>query len=123
MPDEPSPADVYRKIFDNPGNLDDFVRGLERVRATPLPTRVNADPQSVERGLAQLVLTLVDLLRQLMERQAVRRMEGGTLSDEEIERLGQTFMLLERRMKELKETFGLTDKDLNIDLGPLGKLL
>jgi hypothetical protein len=113
---------VYRKIFDDPGNLDDFLRGLERVR-TPLPSRVNADPHNVERGLAQLVLTLVDLLRQLMERQAIRRMEGGTLTDEEVERLGQTFMLLERRMKELKETFGLTDKDLNIDLGPLGKLL
>lgn len=122
MPDEPRPADVYRKIFDDPGNLDDFLRGLERVR-TPLPSRVNADPQNVERGLAQLVLTLVDLLRQLMERQAIRRIEGGTLTDEEVERLGQTFMLLERRMKELKETFGLTDKDLNIDLGPLGKLL
>ena len=122
MPDEERPADAYRKIFDDPGNLDDFLRGLERLR-TPLPSRLNADPQSVERGLAQLVLTLVDLLRQLMERQAIRRMEGGTLSDEEIERLGQTFMLLERRMKELKESFGLTDKDLNIDLGPLGKLL
>ena len=122
MPDEQRPADIYRKIFDDPGNLDDFLRGLERVKPA-LPSRLNADPQSVERGLAQLVLTLVDLLRQLMERQAIRRMEGGTLSDEEVERLGQTFMLLERRMKELKETFGLSDKDLNIDLGPLGKLL
>lgn len=120
--DDPRPTDVYRKIFDDPGNLDEFLRGLEHVR-TPLPSRVNADPHNVERGLAQLVLTLVDLLRQLMERQAIRRMEGGTLTDDEIERLGQTFMLLERRMKELKETFGLSDKDLNIDLGPLGKLL
>lgn len=92
-------------------------------RRSPLPERIDADPESVERGLSALVLTLVDLLRQLMERQAVRRMEGGTLTDEEVERLGQTFMLLSQRMEELKETFGLGDDDLNIDLGPLGDLL
>jgi hypothetical protein len=88
-----------------------------------LPQRVNADPESVERGLAALVLTLVDLLRELMERQAIRRMEGGSLTDEEIERLGQTFMLLGERMAELKETFGLDDEDLRLDLGPLDDLL
>jgi hypothetical protein len=88
-----------------------------------LPQRVNADPESVERGLAALVLTLIELLRELMERQAVRRMEGGTLTDEEVERLGETFMLLKERMAELKETFGLDDEDLNLDLGPLGDLL
>ena len=84
---------------------------------------VNAHEKNVERGLAKLVLTLVDLLRQLMERQAVRRMEGGTLTDDEVERLGRTFMLLEKRMGELKQSFGLENEDLNIDLGPLGKLL
>ncbi len=84
--------------------------------------RVNADRDSLEKGLAQLVLTLVELLRQLMERQALRRMEGGTLTDDEVERLGRTFMLLEQRMGELKKSFGLDDADLNIDLGPLGKL-
>ena len=85
--------------------------------------RVNADPERVERGLAQLVLTLVELLRQLMERQALRRIDAGSLSDDEIERMGQTFMKLEQRMGELKREFGLEDRDLNLDLGPLGTLL
>jgi uncharacterized protein YjiS (DUF1127 family) len=87
------------------------------------PRRVSADPETVERGLAQLVLTLVELLRQLMERQALRRMDAGTLDDDEIERLGLTFMKLAERMEELKAEFGLRDEDLNLDLGPLGKLL
>jgi hypothetical protein len=128
-PDAPAPdAPPGAKIFAQAGNLDDFLRGLDRLgqglgKTSPLPARVNADPQNVEKGLAQLVLTLVELLRQLMERQAIRRMEGGSLSDEEVERLGTTFMLLERRMQELKKSFGLENADLNIDLGPLGKLL
>jgi hypothetical protein len=87
------------------------------------PRRLNADPVQVERGLAQLVLTLVELLRQLMERQALRRMDTGTLTDEQIERLGETFMKLEQRMEELKAHFGLEDRDLNLNLGPLGDLL
>jgi CRISPR/Cas system-associated endonuclease Cas1 len=87
------------------------------------PRRIEADPERVEQGLAQLVLTLVELLRQLMERQALRRMEQGTLTDEEIERLGQTFMKLEQRMEELKAEFGLEQRDLNLNLGPLGNLL
>jgi hypothetical protein len=85
--------------------------------------RVEVDRENVERGLVQLVLTLVELLRQLMERQAVRRIEGGGLSDEQIERLGQTLMALEERMEELKREFDLTDEDLNLNLGPLGDLL
>ena len=101
--------------------LDDFGRELERLRARP--RRLDADPESVERGLAQLVLTLVELLRQLMERQALRRMEQGNLTDEQIERLGQTFMKLEKRMEELKAEFELADSDLNLNLGPLGDLL
>lgn len=95
---------------------------LERLEAA-LPRRVNADPEQLEKGLAQLVLTLVELLRELMERQAVRRIEAGTLNDEEVERLGQTFMALSDRMDELKDLFGLTDQDLNLNLGPLGNLL
>jgi uncharacterized protein YjiS (DUF1127 family) len=87
------------------------------------PRRVNADPERVEKGLAQLVLTLVELLRQLMERQALRRMDNGTLSDEQIERLGETFMKLDSRMRELTEHFGLEEGDLNLNLGPLGDLL
>ena len=88
-----------------------------------LSRRINADPESVEQGLAQLVLTIVDLLRELMERQALRRIDGGTLDDEQIERLGRTFMLLQERMDELVEEFGLTREDLNLNLGPLGNLM
>lgn len=95
---------------------------LERLEAA-LPRRLNADPESLEKGLAHLVLTLVELLRQLMERQAVRRMESGTLTDEEVERLGRTFMALSDRIDELKHEFGLEDEDLNLDLGPLGSLM
>jgi hypothetical protein len=85
--------------------------------------RIEADPEDVERGLAQLVLTLIELLRQLMERQAIRRVEAGTVDEEQVERLGRTFMALEERMDELKAHFGLSDEDLNLDLGPLGRLL
>jgi hypothetical protein len=87
------------------------------------PGRIDADPESVEKGLVQLVLTLVELLRQLMERQAVRRVDAGGLSDDEVERLGRTLMLLDERMTELREHFGLEPEDLNLDLGPLGRLL
>jgi hypothetical protein len=100
----------------------DSLDGLDRL-ASALPSRIDADPERVEKGLAQLVLTLVELLRQLMERQALRRMESGSLTDEEIERLGETFMKLEARMEELKKHFELEDADLNLYLGPLGDLL
>ncbi len=103
-------------------SLDVFAEELGRA-ARPLPPRLEADPERLEKGLAQLVLTLVELLRQLMERQALRRIDDGTLSEEEIDRLGETFMLLEERMAELKETFGLSDDELNLNLGPLGNLL
>lgn len=85
--------------------------------------RINSDPESVERGLVSLVLTLVELLRQLMERQAIRRVDAGDLSDEQVERIGTTLMLLEEKMEELRQHFGLRPEDLNIDLGPLGPLL
>jgi hypothetical protein len=85
--------------------------------------RIDADPESVERGLVTLVLTLVELLRQLMERQALRRVEQGTLTDEQTEQVGQTLMALDNRMAELREHFGLAPEDLNLDLGPLGPLL
>jgi hypothetical protein len=88
-----------------------------------LRRRIDADREGLEKGLAQLVLTLVELLRQLMERQALRRIDGGSLSPEKVEQLGETFMLLEQRMQELKDAFGLEDEDLNLDLGPLGKLI
>jgi len=85
--------------------------------------RIDADPESVEKGLVTLVLTLVELLRQLMERQALRRVEQGSLTDNQIETVGSTLMALEARMAELRDHFGLTVEDLNLDLGPLGPLL
>ncbi|MEU7278288.1 gas vesicle protein K [Streptomyces sp. NPDC045431] len=85
--------------------------------------RVELDPDTVERDLARLVLTVVELLRQLMERQALRRVEGGELTEEQEERIGLTLMLLEDRMEVLRTRFGLAPEDLNIDLGPLGPLL
>lgn len=90
--------------------------------ARALPDRINADPEHVEQGLARLVLTVVELLREVLEHQAIRRMDGGTLTDAEIERLGLALFKLNQRMDELKSIFGLTDEDLNIDLGPLGRL-
>jgi len=86
-------------------------------------TRVEADPERLEKGLAQLVLTIVELLRQLMERQALHRIEAGSLTAEEVERLGRTFLALSERMEELKREFGLSDEDLNLNLGPLGDLM
>ncbi|MFF9482786.1 gas vesicle protein K [Streptomyces sp. NPDC014733] len=85
--------------------------------------RIAADPETVERGLLKLVLTLVELLRQLMERQALQRVEAGDLTGEQEERLGATLMLLHRRMEELCAQYDLTMQDLNLDLGPLGPLL
>jgi hypothetical protein len=90
---------------------------------SPPSRRVQLDGESPERGLIALVLTLVELLRQLMERQAVRRMEHGDLSPEQVEALGATLMALEERMVSLREQFDLTPEDLNLDLGPFGPLL
>ena len=85
--------------------------------------RISTDPERVERDLAKLVLSVIELLRQLLERQAVRRVESGVLSDEEIERLGLTLLKLEARMGELKTVFGLDGDDLKLDLGPLRDLV
>ncbi len=85
--------------------------------------RLASDPESVPRDLAQLVLTIVELLRQLMERQALRRVDAGGLSDEQVEQLGLALLRLEEAMDELREHFGLAPEELDIDLGPLGTLL
>jgi len=102
--------------------LADLRREVERLRGI-LPERVDVDPEGVEHGLANLVLALVEFLRQLLERQAVRRMEGGTLTDEEIERMGLALMRLEQKIQEMARVFGLEPSDLNIGLGPLGRLV
>lgn len=85
--------------------------------------RLQTDPETVERDLVKLVLTLVELIRQLMERQAIRRVEGGGLSADQVEQLGLALMRLDEAMTRLKDHFGLEDNDLNLDLGPLGPLL
>ena len=87
------------------------------------PERIDIDPENVEKGLAKLVLTLIELIRKLLEKQAIRRVEAGSLSEEQIEKVGETLMKLENKMKELKEIFGLKDEELNINLGPLGDLI
>ncbi len=102
----------------------DLAGALRRLgRVSPRRIDLDADRDSVERGLVQLVLTVVELLRQLMERQALRRVDQGGLSDEQVERLGGTLLLLSERMDDLKAHFELGDEDLNLDLGPLGPLL
>lgn len=84
---------------------------------------IDCTPETIEQGLAKLVLSLIELLRQLLERQAIRRMEGGALSEEQIEEMGKSLMTLEAKIRELGDHFGLTPADLNLDLGPLGNLL
>ena len=102
--------------MDPDDELAELRRELERVRGI-LPERIDVDPEGVEQGLAKLVLTLVEFLRQLLERQAIRRMDGGTLTDEEIERVGLALMRLERKVRELAEQFGLDEDDLRIGVG------
>ena len=101
---------------------DKFIEEIEKIQ-NALPRRIDANPENVEKGLAKLVLTLIELIRQLMEKQGMRRMESGSLTEEEIERLGVTFMKLENKMTELKGILGLENEDLNLNLGPLGNLM
>ncbi|MGB7555560.1 MAG: gas vesicle protein K [Candidatus Korobacteraceae bacterium] len=85
--------------------------------------RIDCSPETIEQGLAKLVLGLIELLRRLLERQAIRRMEGGSLTDQQVEEMGLALMKLEEKIKDLGEQFGLKPEDLNLDLGPLGNLL
>lgn len=87
-----------------------------------IPERISADPEVVENGLARLVLSIIELVRRLLEKQALRRMDAGNLTEEEIERLGTALMKLEEKMMELKKVFGLEDDDLNLSLGPVRTL-
>lgn len=108
--------------------LSDFARVMNgdtglRLARTREAGRLNLDQETVKNGLGQLVLTLVKLLHELLERQAIRRMEAGSLTDMEIERLGLTLMRQAEEIERLRKQFGLDEEDLNLDLGPLGKLL
>jgi GAF domain-containing protein len=96
---------------------------LERVARNARPPRWNADPEDVRRSVAQLVLTLVELIRQLLERQALRRVDAGTLTASETEAVGLALMRLEQTVHEIGAQFGLSPEDLNLDLGPVGKLI
>lgn len=110
------------------GNADMFSRLMETVRFPQSAVRsdakrLNLDQKSVKNGLGQLVLTLVKLLHELLERQAIRRMESGSLTETEIESLGLTMMMQAQEIERLRREFGLEEADLNLDLGPLGRLL
>ncbi|HEV2129679.1 MAG TPA: gas vesicle protein K [Longimicrobiaceae bacterium] len=91
--------------------------------AEQLPSRIDVDPDTVQRDLARLVLTLVELLRRVVEHQAIQRMEDPDLSEEQVERMGTALWRLEEKVKEIREVFGLAADELNIDLGPLGRVL
>jgi DNA anti-recombination protein RmuC len=101
---------------------EEFIEEIKRSRDA-LPKKIDANPKTVEKGLAKLVLTLIELIRKLLEKQAMRRVEAGSLSDEQIENVGETLMRLENKMEELKKIFGLKDEELNLNLGPLGDLV
>lgn len=119
----------------DPAHLEDVARAASRafelLPAGPEDSassrrpvqRLRTDPDTVERDLMKLVLTIVELLRQLMERTALHRVDQGDLSEEQEERVGMTLMVLQDRMTELRERYHLTPEDLNLDLGPLGTLL
>lgn len=115
-PREVSPGEVEAAI-------SSLKQRLEETASKGGPQRVDCSPDNIEQGLARLVLTLIELLRQLLERQAIRRMQGGSLSEEEIENMGTALMKLEAKIRELAGHFGLSLADLNLDLGPLGNLL
>lgn len=101
---------------------EEFIEEMKRIQG-PFPERINTNPENIETGLAKLVLTLIEFIRGLMEKQAMRRIESGSLSDIEIERVGETLMKLENKIQELKESLGLKDEELNLNLGPLGNLM
>jgi hypothetical protein len=103
--------------------IESLRRELERVAKSAKPPRWNADPEDVRRSVAKLVLTLVEFIRQLLERQALRRMDEGTLTAEETEAVGLALMRLEETVREMGAQFGLAPEDLNLDLGPIGKLV
>jgi len=110
-------------FLSSPSKVDAVPFIAQQLIAVNTPRKLEIDGDRVRNGLAQLVLTLVKLLHELLERQAIRRMDSGSLSDEEIERLGMTLMRQAEELDNLREVFGLKDEDLNLNLGPLGRLL
>lgn len=109
----------------SPGDLEQAVEGINRELselASGSAQRLDCNSENIEQGLARLVLSLIELLRRLLERQAIRRMEGGTLEDAQIEEIGLSLMKLEQKIRELAQHFNLRPEDLNLDLGPLGNL-
>src|SRR5438477_12549060 len=114
-PKKVTPAEVEAAVADLKRQLQAAASGGSQ--------RIDCTEETIEQGLAKLVLSLVELLRRLLERQAIRRMEGGTLTEAQIEEMGQALMKLEEKVMELTQAFGLKPSDLNLDLGPIGKLL
>jgi hypothetical protein len=103
--------------------LDELRRALERAGRSASPLRWNADPDDVQRSVAHLVLTLVEFIRKLLERQAIRRMEAGTLTSHQTEDVGRALMKLEETVLDIATKFGIAPEELNLDLGPVGKLM
>ena len=120
---QPLVAKAGQLVVTEVAELDELRRELERAAATRAPLRWNADPEDVQRSVAQLVLTLVEFIRKLLERQAIRRMEAGTLTDEQTEDVGRALMTLEQTVRDIAAKFGVTVDDLNLDLGPAGRLM
>jgi len=119
-----SPEAFIEEIEKIQGALPKRIDGSTLLTINPERSRrIDANPKNVEKGLAKLVLTLIELIRKLLEKQAMRRIDAGSLTEEEIERIGETLMKLENKMQELKGVFGLKDEELNINLGPLGDLM
>jgi len=134
-PDESAALEVEQRLSGDVAALDDFAKELAQLSGSlrscepstagraALSGRINADEATLDQSLAKLVLTLIELLRRLLEKQAMRRIEAGSLTEEQIERMGETFLKLDQKMVELKAAFGLEHEDLNLSLGPLRNLL
>lgn len=115
-------AKTPKALVLQPDEIDALRRELERSARTVGPSKWNANPEDAQRAVAKLVLTLMEFLRKLLERQAIRRMERRTLTPAEVEAVGVALMRLEETIRQIGERFGLTPEDLNLDLGPLGRL-
>jgi transposase len=120
------PSSDHKPRQITPGEVEDAVAELKRELETlsgGSTQRLDCNSENLEQGLAKLVLGLIELLRRLLERQAIRRMEGGSLQDQQVEEMGSALMKLEQKIHELAAQFGLKPEDLNLELGPLGNLL